>query len=84
MTDAAFEVLSKRMWRLALAEVPCDDEAFATEWAAIVTFCNTYGSLPSDKARESFSTFPDPHEEYASIPEAFHPYLKKLFSIRHR
>ena len=85
--DEAFEVLSKRMWRLALAEVPPDDQEFIGTWASIVLYCNTYGRPASEKQKLSFSSYCDPHGEHSSmqppLPEEVVPHSSKV-SVRVR
>jgi hypothetical protein len=84
LSDDAFQVLSRQVWRLALAEVPPDDRKFNVAWDAIVRFCNMHGSPPSEKQAESFSDLTDPHDNYPDITKCNHPYLKKLFKLKDR
>ena len=76
-------MLSRQLWRLALVEVPLDEEEWALQWGALVRFCNIYGSKPTAKSQESFSSYTDPHAQHPStIPPSVHPYLNKLWCIR--
>lgn len=82
-TEEGYEILSKQLWKIALAEVPPDDLEFAAMWGALVQYCNTFGSDPSPKTRDGFSEFPDPHDMHPStIPAAVHTYLNKLWCCR--
>ena len=82
--EVGFEVLSRTLWRLALAEVPPDEDEFITLWVSIVSYCNTYGRPASEKQTSSFSSYPDPHEQHPSIPVSNHPFLNKLFHTKHK
>lgn len=82
--EDGFDVLSRQLWRLALAEVPMDEDEFTEQWASVVTYCNIYGSLPFDKHKEGFKDFPDPSKNNPTIPPTNHPYLNKLWHTRHQ
>jgi len=80
--EDAFEVLSQKIWRVALAEVPPDEDEFIKVWASVVEYCNTYGTPATEKQRDGFSSYPDPHVKHPSITTSFHPYLNKLFHVK--
>lgn len=68
---------------MALLEVPLDEEEFTRHWGALVKYCNIYGTKPTNKHREGFSSFPDPHNLHPStIPASVHGYLNKLWNCR--
>ena len=81
--EEAYDVLSRKLWATALAEVPPDEEEFRELWGSLVSFCNLYGSTPTEKHKESFSKFEDPSKLFPGvIPAAVHHYLNKLYQTR--
>ena len=79
-----FEKLSRFLWRVALTPAPPDEGEFVQLWACVVEYCNKYGSPATEKQKDGFTAFPDPHTDNSAIPPSNHPYLNKLFQSRHR
>lgn len=76
-------MLSRQLWKIALAEVPPDEGELREIWGSLVSYCNLYGTSPTEKSKESFSSFPDPHLMHPSIiPPTIHHYLNKLWQTR--